>query len=100
MTQGSPRWTGNQMVFTDWRKAYRYGIELAERSSPAGEVRVVPVLDDELRDTWFKLGRDNPWIKTADDPPFTENSFIGCYSVDELAERIRGTVWAVGAAFY
>jgi hypothetical protein len=99
-TSSEPRWDSDNQVFTDWLKAYRYALQLAEMWSVIEEVRVVPELDDELREQWYKLGIANPWIKTADDPPFTRNSFVGCYSVDELAEWISGTVWAIGTAFY
>ena len=36
----------------------------------------------------------------ADDPPFTQDSFVGCYSVEELAERISETTGPIGTAFY
>lgn len=98
--QGCNRWWENADVFDDWFEAYVSGVRLAQRRTFVAEVRVVPMLDDELRETWYKIGQDNPWIKTATDPPFTRDSFVGCYSVEELAESMSGTMWAIGTAFY
>jgi len=87
-------------VFTDWFKAYVHAVQLTRLSTAVEEVRVVPELDGELRETWYRIGRDNLWIRDADDPPFTRDSFVGCYSIEELEERISGTAWAIGTAFY
>jgi hypothetical protein len=99
-TQGDTSWNNNGRVFTDWFEAYAYGVQLAQHRTLVGEIRVVPELDDQLRQTWYQLGRANPWIKTADDPTFTRDSFVGCYSIDELAERISAASWCIGTAFY
>jgi len=98
--QGDTRWNDNGRVFTDWFEAYAYSVHLAQQRSLVGEVRVVPELDDELRETWYQLGRANPWIREADDPPFTRDSFVGCYSIDELEKRIGHGNWCIGTAFY
>ena len=98
--RGDSRWRENSEVFDDWFEAYRYGVLLAQRQALVDEVRVVPKLDDQLRETWYRIGQENPWIRTATDPPFTRDSFVGCYSVEELAESMSGTMWAVGTAFY
>lgn len=41
----------------------------------------------ELIRAWIKIGKGNPWIRYACDPPFNENSFCECLSIDEL-ERL------------
>ncbi|MEU0520921.1 hypothetical protein [Streptosporangium sp. NPDC006007] len=75
-------------------------MQQVETQEGAREVRVVAELDRELREQWYKLGIENPWISSADDPPFTRNSFVGCYSVEELEENIGHGNWAIGTAFY
>lgn len=97
---GDARWAGNNTVFTDWLEAYRHGLDLAQRWTLVEEVRVIPDLDEELLERWYQLGMQNRWIKEADDPAFTRGSFVGCYSVDELAEAIGHGNWTVGTAFY
>ncbi|NUL28437.1 DUF3846 domain-containing protein [Streptomyces lunaelactis] len=99
-TGSDPRWVSDAEVFIDWQEAYRYALQLVETREAAQEVRVVPELDNELREQWFKLGVENPWISSADDPPFTEHSFVGCYSIEELEERIGHGNWSIGTAFY
>jgi hypothetical protein len=96
----STSWNDAGRVFTDWFETYAYGVQLAQSRALVAEVRVVPELDDELRQTWYQLGQSNPWIKTADDPPFTPDSFVGCYSTGELAERLGHGNWCIGTAFY
>ncbi|MFE6729103.1 hypothetical protein [Streptomyces californicus] len=54
----------------------------------------------KLREQWFKIGIENPWISSADDPAFTRNSFVGCFSVEELEQNIGHGNWAIGTAFY
>jgi hypothetical protein len=54
----------------------------------------------ELIKLWIKIGRNNPWIKYACDPPFNEISFCECSSIDELAEKIGHGNWCLGAAFF
>jgi len=49
-------------------------------------------------ETWLRLGRLNPWIRGASDPPFTEASFHHCKSLAELQERLANRNWAVGHA--
>lgn len=48
---------------------------------------------------WLRIGRANPWISEAYDPPFTELSFREVASVDELATILPGN-WSLGSAFY
>jgi hypothetical protein len=97
---GVREWEPSGEVFTDWFSAYVEGIRLTRRWTAIAEVRVVPELDDKILHTWYRLGRDIPEIAAAEDPPFTKDSFTGCYSVEELAERIDSTTWVAGAAFY
>ena len=98
--KGSGQWSSNREVFADWFEAHVHAVQLTRLSTAVEEVRVVPELDDDLREAWYRIGRDNLWIKDADDPPFTPDSFVGCYSVTELEERIGHGNWAVGTAFY
>jgi uncharacterized protein DUF3846 len=100
MIDDSGRWSSNDEVFTEWFEAYIYGVQMARRWTPVKEVRVVPELDKELREQWYNLGIENPWISSADDPPFTRNSFVDCYSVEELEQNIGHGNWAIGTAFY
>lgn len=99
-TSSEPRWGSDNQVFTDWLKAYLYALQLTETWDLIEDVRVVPELDEQLREQWYRLGAENPWISSADDPPFTRNSFTGCYSVEELADRIGHGNWSLGTAFY
>jgi hypothetical protein len=98
--QGSQAWSGKREVFADWFEACHHAVQLTRLSTAVEEVRVVPELADELRATWYRIGRENPWIREADDPPFTPDSFLGCYSIVELEERLGHGNWAVGTAFY
>lgn len=98
--RGDSRWRTNEQTFVDWFEAYTFAVRLTQRSPLVEEVRVVPELDPELRETWYQTGLANPWIRSAYDPPFTHTSFAGCYSIDELAEQMTGTSWTIGTAFY
>lgn len=97
---GSGNWHGNELVFTDWFTAYQEVLDLAQRWTLVQEVRVIPEPDQALLDQWYELGRQNPWIRHADDPRFTRASFYGCQSIDELAKRLSFTNWSLGTAFY
>lgn len=48
---------------------------------------------------WVAIGRRNPWIAEAVDPPFTVLSFHFCRDVRELAERLLHGNWCLGQAF-
>ncbi len=50
--------------------------------------------------TWLKLGKENPWIRSAGDPPFTTQSFHACVSDDELLDKFAHGNWCLGQAFY
>ena len=56
--------------------------------------------DSKWIETWYRIGRRNPWIREACDPPFTRRSFAECKTLDELRERIGGHCWCTGTAFY
>lgn len=99
-TSGARQWTSDNLVFISWLDAYRYAAQFAESWLVIEEVRVVPQLDDTLREQWYQLGAKNPWIRPADDPPFTRTSFIGCYSIEELEEQLGFGNWSLGTAFY
>lgn len=48
---------------------------------------------------WLRIGKRNPWIAEAYDPPFTVLSFEFCRDVRYLAERILQGNWCLGQAF-
>jgi hypothetical protein len=50
--------------------------------------------------TWVKLGRKNPWIREADDPPFNTQSFYECKDDNELLDKLANRHWCLGQAFY
>lgn len=99
-TSSDPRWTNDNQEFTDWQEAYHHALHLAETRYGIEHVRVVPELPTELRRAWFQIGRENPWIHEAYDPPFLIDSFVGCFSIEELEERIGHGNWSLGTAFY
>jgi hypothetical protein len=99
-TAGSRSWRDHEAVYTDWFEAYQAALELALARALVDEVRVIPEPDEELLTQWLQIGRENAWIRHADDPPFTRSSFYGCQSVDELEERIGHGNWSLGTAFY
>jgi len=49
--------------------------------------------------TFLRIGRENPWIREANDPPFTALSFHVCADEDELVERLLRGNWCLGQAF-
>lgn len=99
-TSAARQWGSDSLVFINWWEAYRYAVQLAESWSVIEEVRVVPELDDALREQWYQLGVRNHWIREANDPPFTRNSFVGCFSVKELEDQLGFGNWSLGTAFY
>lgn len=99
-TAGRSGWLNHQAVFDDWFNAYQAACELAQHRALVDEVRVIPEPNEELLKQWLQIGRENPWIRHADDPPFTSASFYGCQSIDELEERLSFTNWSLGTAFY
>ncbi len=49
---------------------------------------------------WLGVGRRNPWIASAADPPFSEKSFTHCAGDGELLDYLAAGNWSVGQAFY
>ncbi|MEU9685379.1 DUF3846 domain-containing protein [Amycolatopsis japonica] len=98
--KGDMLWHGDNQVFEQWFDAYVHAVRLTQRWKILDEVRVIPQLNDALRESWYQLGLSDPWISQAGDPPFTRGSFVGCYSVEELEQRLRFTNWSLGTAFY
>ena len=50
---------------------------------------------------WLALGRVNPWIRNACDPPFNAERFYSCQDENELAEKLcEGSSEFLGAAFF
>lgn len=50
--------------------------------------------------TWLRIGKRNPWVREASDPPFNMQSFHGCPSDDELLDKFAHGNWCLGQAFY
>src|SRR5450755_508991 len=55
--------------------------------------------DPALGAAWERIGKRNPWIRTADDPPFTATSARMCESRYELRKWLEYGSWANGTAF-
>lgn len=54
----------------------------------------------DLLAQWLAMGRADPYISAAYDPPFTENSFRHCGSREELRRWFADyDCWALGVAF-
>ena len=54
-----------------------------------------------LIDAWLEIGRRNPWISQASDPPFNRRSFAATASLEALAEVVSGPQsWCLGQAYY
>lgn len=64
------------------------------------EMNTYPPDTKELIRKWIHIGKGNPWIRYACDPPFNENSFCECSSIDELEEKISYGNCCLGAAFF
>jgi hypothetical protein len=65
-----------------------------------GQTHKTAVSPDNLR-MWLALGKRNPWIRQATDPPFSRDSFHFCKDLDELQEMLTLDLnhWPVGNAF-
>jgi hypothetical protein len=50
-------------------------------------------------DRWLAIGRANPWIREAYDPPFTEASFALCRTAEQVARAVDRNNWSIGTAF-
>lgn len=49
---------------------------------------------------WLDLGKKNPWIREANDPPFNSQSFHECKDDAELLDKFACGNWCLGQAFY
>ena len=49
---------------------------------------------------WLAIGRRNEWIREADDPPFSLQSFHECKTDAELLEKFERANWCNGQAFF
>jgi uncharacterized protein DUF3846 len=102
-TRDESTWNGNGQVYDDWFATYTDAIHLAERWPNVEAIRVIPTEGpevDRLKAEWLAIGRENPWVREAYDPPFRLESFYPCYTLEELEEQLTARVWAIGAAFY
>jgi len=74
-------------------------------SAPAFERRVEVKLGQltpeqrGLLSAWVDIGRRNPWISNAFDPPFSELMIEFCADTRALVERILEGNWCVGQGF-
>ncbi len=50
-------------------------------------------------DAWLRIGLENPWIRRAYDPPFTERSFALCRTAGDMARVVDRNNWTLGQAF-
>ncbi|MCI0459142.1 MAG: hypothetical protein L0Z62_19470 [Gemmataceae bacterium] len=48
---------------------------------------------------WIRLGKQNPWIRRAVDPPFNTQSFHECKDDNELLDKFAHGNWCLGQAF-
>jgi hypothetical protein len=62
-----------------------------------------PPTPADLNQIWFEIGKKNPWIREATDPPFTIESFSGeadCATVQQLVRSILRGNWCLGTVFH
>lgn len=56
--------------------------------------------EQNLIEEWLKIGKRNPWISNAYDPPFSKESFCRCETLEELYSKISKGNWCLAQAFY
>ena len=49
---------------------------------------------------WLREGRTNPWIKHAEDPKFSEESFVECNNVVDIMDKFSYGNYCLGQGFY
>lgn len=49
---------------------------------------------------WLDIGKKNPWIREACDPPFNTRSFHQCKDDAELLTKFEHGNWCLGQAFH
>ena len=54
----------------------------------------------EQLNTWLKLGRKNPWIREANDPPFTLEQLHEKKTIEGLDLHFKHGNWCLGDAPY
>lgn len=50
-------------------------------------------------DIWLAIGRSNPWIRRASDPPFSASTFALCRGIEQMAAAVDRDNWSAGQAF-
>lgn len=101
--EGDEKFYGHLRPFDSWFEAYGFGVHLVRVFSQLQDVQVVAEPEDarsRLIREWLRIGLENPAIAAATDPPFTENSFEECFTIEKLEERITEAVWGIGMAFF
>lgn len=53
----------------------------------------------DYTDALLTIGRNNPWIRRAYDPPFTREQFAHCTDLPALVARVYVGNWCLGATF-
>lgn len=61
---------------------------------------IQPIVPKDLIDEWLIIGKKNPWICRAYDPPFSRGSICECETIEDLKERFVHGNWCLGQAFY
>ncbi len=82
--------------------SYFYGLsESSEEFRSRCEAKIAELTTEQREQLawWVAIGRQNPWIQEAVDPPFTVLSFTFCRDIRELAERLFHGNWCLGQAF-
>jgi hypothetical protein len=88
---------------TDLRNPYECGVSLA--SQLAGKGSLLKERSEATRTaswipTWVRLGKQSPWIRQANDPPFNTECFQACGNDNELLDKFEQGNWCVGQAFW
>ena len=55
---------------------------------------------DETKKMWLNIGKKNPWIMNACDPPFTLREIHEKTTIQELYEHFQHGNWCLGDAPY
>lgn len=70
------------------------------RARPVSGIIMGELHDQKLILKWLEVGKNNPWIRDAYGPPFTEKSFCRCETLEELYSKISKGNWCLAQAFY
>ena len=87
---------------TDLLNPYECGVSLEKQQQGFGErlkQEKEATRSASWIPTWVKLGKANPWIRQASDPPFDTQSFHACVHDDELLDKFAHGNWCLGQAF-